>query len=95
MKELLEEMSRRFDLSDTKALCFDLGIEYQDLVYETRLELLRSLVLYCMRNGKINELQNLCLSYRNKVNWEVVFNNFIVQYTESQKEMFKNKSVNL
>jgi hypothetical protein len=63
-----------FDREEFRTLCFDLGLQYDDLRGETRESKVRELIAYMARKDCILELINYCMNERPKakVRWEEI-----------------------
>jgi hypothetical protein len=66
---LRRNIADHFNDNELQNLCFDLSIEYENLAGETREAKARELVIYCERNGQINQLIKLCRDLRPKAKW--------------------------
>jgi len=62
----------RFDKSELCTLCFEMGIESENLPGETREVLARELVAYCVRHGQIPKLVEVGRRLRPDISWEDV-----------------------
>lgn len=62
-------LDAHFDLGELKLLCADLGIEWENLAGERRVEKAYALVAYCGRSGRLSELVDLCRQERPGVEW--------------------------
>jgi len=60
----------RFDKSELCTLCFEMGIEFENLPGETREALARELVAYCVRHGQIPKLVEVGKQLRPDILWE-------------------------
>jgi hypothetical protein len=60
LTELREKITRYFTDNDLKNLCFDLGMDYEDLPGETKNGKVRELVAHCERIDRIPELVWQC-----------------------------------
>ena len=69
--KLRRNLSKHFNKEELRTLCFDLGIEHENLP-ETKDVMARELVAYCERTGKIRELVAQCRKLHPKVIWEEV-----------------------
>jgi len=67
---LADQISRYFDLEETRDLCFRLGNEYDDLRGEGKRGRVRELVRALERNGRLPELLPLLQKLRPSVEWE-------------------------
>jgi eukaryotic-like serine/threonine-protein kinase len=61
-----------FDLSELRALCFDLGVDHENLPANTKEELAHQLLLYLARRERIAALLALCQRQRPMVDWPVL-----------------------
>ena len=71
--ELRKMIVACFNASELRTLCFDLGVEYDDLPGEGRADKARELVAYFERRGRIRELEEHCRRARPDVSpaeWE-------------------------
>lgn len=64
-----DRLDRYFDRGELETLCFDLGIDDQNLRGETKVQLAQSLAVHCDRNGRLDELRQRCQSLRPHVAW--------------------------
>lgn len=55
-KQLIEALSRGFSLAELQTLCFDIGLDYENVPGETKESKVRELVLYCQRRGELTKL---------------------------------------
>ena len=69
VRELRKEMKRAFNKEETRDLCFDLGIEYEDLPGSTRDGKQRELIRYCKNGNRIQELVEECNQKRPNLKW--------------------------
>ena len=67
---LREQITKCFDESELRTLCFDLGIDYNDLPGATKADRARELIARLERCGCIPELVDKCRSLRPKNSWE-------------------------
>jgi len=68
---LRNKITAYFNDDEIRSLCFDLGIEYENLVGETREAKARELVTYCERTSQVSQLVNRCRELRPSVDWRV------------------------
>jgi len=66
---LRQNLVDHFNREELRTLCFDLGIEHEDLP-DTKDGLARELVVHCQRSGIITDLVGKCRERRPKVSWE-------------------------
>lgn len=69
LKRIRDCIVAHFDDSEFRTLCFDIGINYDDLEGETISDKTRELVLMMNRNGRCDELVEYCKSKRPKVDF--------------------------
>ncbi|MCA9968482.1 MAG: hypothetical protein KC423_29760, partial [Anaerolineales bacterium] len=67
--EFLKLLDLHFNESEIDRLCFDLGIDFENLPDKTKVEKARELILYCKRNGRLNDLQTEVREKRSHVEW--------------------------
>ena len=67
---LRDNLTRYFNKSELKGLCFDLGVAHDDLPGDTRTELAQALVEHCHERGRLPELIRRCRAERPHVRWE-------------------------
>ena len=65
--ELRQMIAACFDAGELRTLCFDLGVNYDDLPGEGRADKARELVAYFERRGRIRELEEHCRQLRPQV----------------------------
>jgi len=70
--QLRRVLADRFNESELRTLCFDLGIESENLPGDTREALARELVAYCVRHGQIPKLVEVGRQLRPDISWEDV-----------------------
>jgi internalin A len=66
---LLRQMEGAFNLEDVKRLCFDLGIEYEDLTGDGRSGNMRELLRHVERHNRLPDLVHLLQQQRPRVLW--------------------------
>ena len=69
LPKLREWVAQSFSMDELKLLCFDLGIEFEDLTGEGRAGKTNSLVQYCDRRTLIEPLIRQCEKERPRVAW--------------------------
>jgi formylglycine-generating enzyme required for sulfatase activity len=67
--KLLEAMTETFGEGDLRTLCFELGLDYDDLPAGGRSDKARDLILLCERTGRLDELLTLCRQKRPHIDW--------------------------
>jgi hypothetical protein len=66
-----KRLAEHFDLNELQALCFDLGIEYENLAGDNTREVkTRELVKFGYRHGRLPEILRHCQELRPKVAWD-------------------------
>jgi internalin A len=64
LPDLLRQMEGVFSLEEVKRVCFDLGIEYEDLSGDSRSGNIRELLRYAERHGRLPDLVQLMQHHR-------------------------------
>jgi hypothetical protein len=67
---LRRTLAARFDMSELRVLCFDVGIDHEDLPGETKADMARELVAYCVHHGRISKLVETGRQLRPDIRWE-------------------------
>ncbi len=62
--ELRDFIDRYFDDNELRELCFDLGIDYENLPAVGKSARARELVTFCERHGRLTELDAACRRLR-------------------------------
>jgi hypothetical protein len=66
---LQKQLVEHFNLSELKTLCFELGINYDDLAGDTLTDKTRELVKFGHRGGRVPEIVAHCQAARPHVDW--------------------------
>ena len=66
---LQRQLVEYFDLSELKTLCFELGMDYDELGGETKSDKARELVKAAYRNGRVPDVVQRCEEVRPNVVW--------------------------
>jgi len=66
---LRETLATYFDAGELRTLCFDLGVDYDDLPGEGKTNKARELITYLERRDRIPELVSACQGLRPHVAW--------------------------
>ena len=66
---LRELMVRYFNKTELETLCFDLGIDKDELPNATKPELAQEIILYCERHDKLERLLDICREQRPHAEW--------------------------
>jgi hypothetical protein len=61
-----------FDESELKVICFDLGIDYENISRDTKIETVIQIIEYCIRVDRVDELIALCSQHRPNVPWDEI-----------------------
>lgn len=69
LPRLRQLLAHHFDASELHTLCFDLGVDYDDLRGEGKSDKARELVAYLDRRGRLSELVALARRLRPNVAW--------------------------
>jgi len=69
LPDLLHQLEATFDEEEARTLCFELGIEYDDLGGRGRRAKLRELIACAERNGRLPDLVELVRQYRPHHRW--------------------------
>ena len=67
---LRDELARRFTKEELRGLCFDLGVDYDDLPSTTKSGQAQDLILHLERTGRLAELLALCRRLRPAAKWD-------------------------
>lgn len=62
--ELRQILTDTFNLSELRTLCFDMGIEFENLYGEGKADKARELVAFCVRHGRDVDLATRCRELR-------------------------------
>lgn len=61
---LQQLLNNHFTLNDLRNICFQLGIDYENLAGEIKVDKARELVLFCKQIDRLNELITTCVALR-------------------------------
>ncbi|MCA9975522.1 MAG: hypothetical protein KC413_07220 [Anaerolineales bacterium] len=67
LAQFREQLVKYFNTSELHTLCFDMGIEYEELSGDNKSDKARELISMCVRHGRLPELINLLLKYRPQI----------------------------
>ena len=67
---LRDELARRFTKEELRSLCFDLGVDYDDLPSPTKTGQAQDLILHLERSDRLAELVALCRRLRPTAKWD-------------------------
>ncbi len=68
---LREILINRFSLSELKTLCFDLGVDYDNLAGEAKLDKVLALITYYERRRQVAQLLAAGKHMRNDIDWSL------------------------
>lgn len=66
---LPDQISQHFNLEELRALCYDLAIDYENVRGETKEAKALALVVYCARQGRLEQLLTYCQGKRPFLIW--------------------------
>jgi len=69
---LRETLATYFDAGELRTLCFDLGVDYDDLPGEGKTNKARELIAYLERRDRLSEMVRICERQRPNVTWRDV-----------------------
>lgn len=64
-----QKIAKHFNDSELRALCFDMGIDYEDLGGNGKADKIRELIAYCERRNNLAELLDICRQQRPDISW--------------------------
>ena len=70
LSKLREDITRYFDIEELRTLCFDLGVDYDNLRGEGKAAKVRELVVFLDRRDRIPKLVRKCSKLRPNVSWK-------------------------
>ena len=69
LKVLREIIARHFNLEELQLLCFDLGVDYENVTGQSKNNKALEIVTHCQRHNSINTLINLVKKLRPNIAW--------------------------
>ena len=72
---LYASIAEYFHQEELRSLCFDIGVDIEELPASTKTAKARELVAYCERHGRIADLIALCQKKRPHINWQSELDN--------------------
>ena len=69
---LQQKLAEMFSLDELQQICFDVGVDYEDLGSEGKSAKAVKLILFCQRRGRVAELIEACRKLRPEVAWRIV-----------------------
>jgi hypothetical protein len=70
LTQLRQNLVNYFDEDELRALCADLGVDFEDLPGQGKAGKARGLVAFLERRGRLSELAKICFQQRPHVSWE-------------------------
>lgn len=74
-RHLRTQMSQLFNKSELATLCFDLGINYENISGDTLDDKVQNLILFCQRRTRLGDLVHACQRSRPHVSWADLLHN--------------------
>lgn len=69
LTQLRKMLVRHFNIAELRILCFDLGIDYEELEGGVKTTKVQDLILHLERRGKLQQLMDVAAEERPGVNW--------------------------
>lgn len=69
---LHQAISEHFQLTDIRLLCADLGLDYDDIKGENKIERIIDIVAIFRKNGRLQTLQDYLQKERPQINWQSI-----------------------
>ena len=82
---LMESLNRHFNKGELKTLCFELGVDYDDLPGEGKAEKARELVAYVDRHGMLERFIVRCQELRPTVDWKLSSKKIFIAYKRNSE----------
>lgn len=82
---LRDMLNRWFNKGELITLCFDLGLDYDDLAGERRVEKAQELVTYVDRHGLLDQFINRCQELRPRIDWLLSAKKIFIAYKRSSE----------
>lgn len=73
IKQLKQEISDRFNLSDLRTICFEMGIDFEEVGTGSKSEVITNLLTFCQRRDRLADLQAAFQGERPFVDWASLF----------------------
>lgn len=67
--DLQQALIECFNLNEMRQICFELGIDYDDILGNTPTDKSRELILFLHRRNKLHQLVYLCSQKRDHIDW--------------------------
>ncbi|MEM8860136.1 MAG: hypothetical protein AAGD96_17530 [Chloroflexota bacterium] len=66
---LREKMISFLSIEEVKSICFDLGIDHENLEHDKKSSLVRTLLEYAQRQGMVEDVREKCAKVNPKIDW--------------------------
>ncbi|MCP4416406.1 MAG: hypothetical protein GY805_07280 [Chloroflexi bacterium] len=76
LSSLHKQIDERFSFSEVRTLCFDMGIDYDNVPGNTKSAFIRNLLVSLAREGRLQELVGRVREERSRVDWQNVPTDF-------------------
>ena len=90
--ELRDLLDKCFSISELDTLCFDLGVDPENLSGSTKSERSRGLIAYVLRRNMLDQLVELCNKYRPNTTWPKWDTNEVIPRSEFPYDGFQPES---
>ena len=87
LSDLHKQIDERFSFSEVRTLCFDMGIDFDNVPGDTKSAFIRNLLVSVAREGRLQELINLVRQERGFINWEDVPADFELPKSIAQEDI--------
>jgi hypothetical protein len=87
LSTLHEQIDRYFNFSEVKTLCFNLGVDYENIPGDIRSAFIRNLIISLAKRDRLQELVDLARRERPRVNWQDVPPNFELPPSMAQENI--------
>ncbi len=84
---LHKNINERFNFSEVKTLCFNLGVDYENIPGNNRSAFVRNLILSMARQNRLQELVDAVRIERDFVDWQNVPTNFELPNSIAQEDI--------
>lgn len=87
LSDLHKQIDERFSFSEVRTLCFDMGIDFDNVPGDTKSAFIRNLLVSVAREGRLQELVDLVREQRSFINWENVPQGFELPKSIAQEDI--------
>lgn len=70
--QLREQILASFTLAELKSICFDLGIDHEELAYQGKTRFTEEIISYCAKRGTSPQLADCLKRQRPNLNWPTI-----------------------